>query len=91
MSNIDRQRYAAVRALEAAGYTWTGIEWVAPVRIGADAGDVALLVAAADAMHAELVGQCEDIAGSPAGSDEAETLERLTELAQAYEAVRPMD
>lgn len=46
------------------------------------------LIVAADAMHDELAGQCEDL---DAGSEEADTLSRLMELAQAYEAARPRD
>ena len=31
MSTIDKQRIAVVRSVEALGFTFDGIEWIAPV------------------------------------------------------------
>lgn len=88
MSEIDRQRRAAVGVLEAAGYMWRDGAWQAP---GAAADATPKLIAAADAMHGEIVGRCEDLAWCTEDSPDAEELARLVDLAQAYEAARPRD
>jgi hypothetical protein len=88
MSDIDRQRYAAVQLLRLLGYVWRAGEWASvhkPVGVPAD------FLAAADALHDEIAEQCEDLAGVVEGSDEERELERLMALAQAYEAMRPRD
>jgi hypothetical protein len=52
MSNIDRQRVAAVRKLEAMGYTLAAGDWMQP------ANDAAAVVPAiTDALHALVVAR----------------------------------
>jgi hypothetical protein len=47
---------------------------------------------AADAMHAELLRQCDALMGAEAGTDEAADLERISRLVAEYEEVRwPVD
>jgi hypothetical protein len=55
MSNIDRQRVAAVRALEAMGYTFGGDKWFGPDATGGSPE--------ADVMHALLVSPRGSVAG----------------------------
>lgn len=88
--NIDRQRIAAVRLLEELGYRWSDRDraWTGPA-VSAPPGPG--LLAAADALHDELTGQIEELAGCTASSPEADDLERLVDLAQAYESARPRD
>lgn len=47
--NIDRQRYAAVRELEALGHRWDGLDWRRPGEVIPDS--LSALIVAADAMH----------------------------------------
>jgi hypothetical protein len=55
MSNIDRLRVAAVRKLEAMGYTFAAGDWMQP------ANDAAAVVPAiTDALHALLVKRAEE-------------------------------
>jgi hypothetical protein len=63
MTNIDKQRIAAVQVLIALGYNFVGGEWRAP------AGTVAL-VAEADAMLALLMGRADALMGCTEGSAE---------------------
>jgi len=57
MSNIDRQRVAAVRKLEAMGYTLAAGDWMQP------ANDAAAVVPAiTDALHALLVARADVLA-----------------------------
>ena len=60
MSTIDRQRIEAVRTLERSGYSFDGIEWVAPagsVRTPPQSTD------AAEAMHSLLAIRADKNAG----------------------------
>jgi len=83
MSEIDRQRISAVKAMEALGYAFNGIEWNAPVR-----GAVAqALRDEADAMHALLVLRADKIAGSTEFEEKTE-FAMLCEVIEAYEAKR---
>ena len=50
MSIIDRQRVAAVRTMEALGYTFDGQDWIAPSISGVPAPTID----EADAMHGAL-------------------------------------
>lgn len=83
MSEIDRQRVAAVRTLETLGYRfqegkWTGdgnagVQWVAPE---------------ADAMHSMLVQRADALIGCTEGSADENELVEIGEAIEAYEAVR---
>jgi hypothetical protein len=64
MSNIDKQRIAAVEAMEALGYTFAGGEWVAP------ANATPSLIAEADALHSLLGLRADAIEGFTEGSEE---------------------
>ena len=61
MRTIDRQRIAAVATLEALGYVWSGDDWQRPSE--APGLRTPAFLATADALHDELSGQCEDLAG----------------------------
>jgi hypothetical protein len=83
MSNIDRQRVAAVRKLEQLGYTFAAGDWMQP------ANDAAAVVPAiTDALHALLVARADAIVGCTEGSDEEAELAYITDAIEAYEAAR---
>jgi hypothetical protein len=81
MSNIDRQRVAAVRKLEEMGYTFASGDWTKP------ANDV-IAPAIADDLHALLVKRADELAGCTGGSSAEGELEAITDAIEAYEAVR---
>ncbi len=80
MGEIDRQRVAAVRTLEALGYTYRVGEWQAPFGLA--------LSGEADAMYALLVEQADVLLGCPEDTAEDDELQRITAVLQAYEAKR---
>jgi hypothetical protein len=83
MSNIDKQSVAAVRKLEAMGYTFAAGDWMQP------ANDAAAVVPAiTDALHALLVARADALMGCTEGSDEEAELAYITDAVEAYEAVR---
>jgi hypothetical protein len=71
MSIIDRQRIAAVRALEGIGYVFTSGEWQRPGTFAATT------LREADAMHALLVHRADALEGCVEGSDEERELVAL--------------
>jgi hypothetical protein len=79
MSNIDKQRVAAVRKLEALGYRYEGNEWVSPAQS---------ILAEADALLSALVLRADALEGSIEGSEEEVELAVITDAIEAYEAVR---
>jgi hypothetical protein len=83
MSNIDRQRIAAVKHMEALGYTFSEGDWRAP-------GPTApVLLDEADAMHALLVLRVDKLGGCcTEGSDESAEFARISETIRSYEAKR---
>ena len=81
MSTIERQRVAAVRKLEAMGYTFAAGDWMAPAN---DAAAPAIT----DALHALLVARADKLMGCTEGSDEEAELAYITDAIEAYEAVR---
>jgi hypothetical protein len=84
VSNIDKQRIAAVRKLEQLGYTFDG-EWMHPAN---DAAVAMLVTAVADGMHAVLVQRADVLEGCPKGSVEEAELESIVDAIEAYETVR---
>lgn len=84
MSNIDKQRVAAVWKLEALGYCYQGGEWVPP----AAAGPRLLVNAEADAMHGALVQRADALEGCTEGSEEETELKAIVDVIEAYEARR---
>ena len=84
MGDIDRKRYAAVRALEGLGAVWKDGAWQDVPEVAVRGG----FLAAAEALYQELVGYCEEFAGAPEGSELERDFERLMDLLQVYEAER---
>ena len=84
MSAIDRQRFGAVRALKALGYSFDGLVWAAP------GGGVSLpnLLDEADAMHGLLILRADKLEGCTEGSDEATELKMIADTIETYEAKR---
>jgi hypothetical protein len=76
---IDKQRIAAVRKLEAMGYTFHEHDWTGPA-IPA--------TFEADAMHALLVLRADAIEGCTGGSEEEREFAMIAEAVEAYEAIR---
>jgi hypothetical protein len=86
--NVDKQRVAAVRKLEALGYRYQGGEWVATSGPPAAAGPQSLVIAESDAMHCVLVERADALEGCTEGSDEEVELKRVVDAIEAYEAKR---
>ena len=86
MSEIDRQRVAAVRHLEAAGYRFERGAWFGPISANGTA-PVGMLEEA-DAMHALLVLRADALDGCTEWSEEAAELERIIDTVERYEAKR---
>jgi len=82
MSNIDKQRVAAVRTLHELGWQWSGTSWTPPA---SETGDFRLLPVA-DAMHRVLADRAEALAGCT--EDEEEELGNVADALDAYEAIR---
>ena len=82
--DLDRKRRAAVRALEALGYTYRKDEWspaavtVVPVPLTAEA----------DTMHAVLVRRADALAGCTETSKEEIELRTIVDAIEAYETKR---
>jgi hypothetical protein len=93
MDNIDRQRIAAVRTLEALGFTYRYIThpaggpgtWAPPT---SPASRTLPLILEADAMHAALVRRADALMGCLEGSEEEEELEAIADVLEAYETRR---
>ena len=85
MSIIDRQRIAAVKSMEALGYSFDGIAWTAPE---GNTPPPASLAGEADAMHSLLVLRADKLEGCTEGSDEAAELKMIAETLEAYECKR---
>jgi len=82
VSNIDKQRIAAVRKLEQLGFTFAGDDWMHPTNNAASAPAIT------DALHALLVKRADDLEGCTEGSHEERELTAITDAIEAYEAVR---
>jgi hypothetical protein len=82
MSNIDKQRIAAVRKLEQLGYTFAAGDWIHPTYETAPALEIS------DALHALLVKRADDLEGCAEGSDEGRELATIANAIEAYEVVR---
>jgi len=84
---IDKQRVAAVRKLEALGYSYQSGEWV-PASPSVAAGPRSLMTTESDAMHGVLVQRADTLWGCLEGSDEEAELKRIVNTIEVYEAVR---
>jgi hypothetical protein len=79
MSNIDRQRIAAVRKLEQPGYTFVANDWMHTATV---------VPTVADALHALLVARADALMECPEESVGACELQAITDAIEAYEAAR---
>jgi hypothetical protein len=82
MSIIDKQRIAAVKHMEALGYTFTEGDWRAPCVTAP------VVLDEADAMHSLLMLRADTLAGSTEGCDEAGEFARISETIRSYETKR---
>ena len=80
MSSIDRQRVAAVKAMENLGYTFDGLAWNGPTGVNLDHE--------ADAMHALLILRADKLEGCTEGSEEEAELKSIANVVDDYEACR---
>jgi hypothetical protein len=87
MSNIDKQRVAAVRKLEVLGYSYQDGEWV-PVSLSVGVGPRSLMTAESDAMHGVLVQRADALEGCTERFEEVRGLVAITDAVEEYEAVR---
>jgi hypothetical protein len=88
MGDIDRKRWEAVCELQRLGCAWRDGEWRAPTPPCPSDFPLELL-AATDAMHADLRGQIDDRIGCLEDSHDVEMMERVADLVDCYKAVRP--
>ena len=80
MSNIDRQRVAAVKTLEAMGYRFRDDKWLAPGETGG--------MPEADAMHTLLIRRADQLDGCTERSAEEQELSVIISAVVAYEEKR---
>jgi hypothetical protein len=79
MSNIDKQRIAAVRSLEAIGYVFHDHDWIGPTTPA---------TFEADAMHALLVLRADQLEGFAEDAPEEAEFKAIADALEAYEARR---
>lgn len=82
MSEVDRQRIAAVRTLEALGYCFRAGGWQPQLSRPGQSW------AEADALHHLLVARADRLISCTDGSADQDELEAIGEAIEAYEAVR---
>src|SRR5262245_52605810 len=89
--SIDKQRIAAVAALEALGFKYTSDRgWLPPIDSGRGAigGTLPDFTAEADAIHALLVIRADALLGEPEPFDGATELQLISDAVEAYEIKR---
>ena len=84
MSEIDRQRIAAVSTLAALGYEFRSGRWYPPLRAGGGAGSWP----EADQLHALLIARSDALIGCPDASADQDELVAIGEALEAYEGRR---
>ncbi|MGD9803403.1 MAG: hypothetical protein AB7E81_17920 [Hyphomicrobiaceae bacterium] len=84
MSDLDRMRYAAVKALQAAGAVWRFGAWQ-DLPGGESFRE---FVEAADELAREVERRCELLEGAPEGSDKHTEFLNWKDLVEAYDAKR---
>jgi hypothetical protein len=83
--DIDRQRIAAVRLLEALGYVWRGGEWQSPT----DTAKFSWVEPARKYAGVPLARRFDALAGCLDSPEEEEAeLKAITDALEAYEAMR---
>jgi hypothetical protein len=82
MTNVDKQRIAAVQVLTVLGYNFVGGVW------RATAGTAASLLPKIDAMLALLIERADALMGCTEGSAEERELAAITDAIEAYEVKR---
>lgn len=85
MTTLDRQRVAAVRTLQALGYSFDGTDWIGPAPHDVLSPAVAKVT---DRLLALLMQRADALAGCTQDSDEAEELIALGDAIAAYELMR---
>jgi hypothetical protein len=85
MSMIDKERIAAVRKLQAIGYTFDGADWQPPAD---PQGPKLVAWAEADALYAQLVQLADTLDGCAEGSLPEAVRYALTEAIDGYQSVR---
>jgi hypothetical protein len=83
--DIDKQRIAAVRVLEALRYSYRNNEWLSLVAVAA--APLPLTVEA-DAMHGALMRRADVLVSCAEGAEEEAELKTIGDLLEAYEAKR---
>jgi len=89
--SIDKQRIAAVAALEALGFKYTSDGgWLPPINRGRGTigGTRPDFTAEADAMHVLLVLRADVLVGAPEASDGTIELQHITDAVEAFEIKR---
>jgi len=89
--SIDKQRIAAVAALEALGFKYTSDRgWLPSINSGRGAisGIQPDFTAEADAMHALLVNRADVLMGAPEATEGATELQIISDAVEAYEIKR---
>jgi hypothetical protein len=88
--SIDKQRNAAVAALEALGFKYTSDRgWLPPINSGRAIGEnLPDFIAEADAMHALLVIRADALMDAPEASGSATELQLIAAAVEAYEIKR---
>ena len=84
MSEIDRQRIAAVSVLEALGYEFRSGRWNPPLDAARGSGSRP----EADQLHAILIARADALIGCPDGSAAQYELVAIGEALEAYEGRR---
>ena len=82
MSEVDRQRIAAVQTLEALGYCFRAGRWHPQLRRPGQS------LVEADALHNLLVQRADTLISCADGSADRDELEAIGEAIEAYERVR---
>jgi hypothetical protein len=83
MVDIDKKRVAAVRTLEALGYSYNNGAWSPPA-----CPSPARQLDEADAMHGMLIRRADALAGCTEGSAKEIELKAIVDAIDAYEAQR---
>ena len=90
MSDIDRQRWTAVKLLRSLGYEWHDGEWLSPDD-EPEEDLTASFISAADDLYEEIRARTRELDGAEPGSPEADEAIRLSVLGDLYILMRPRE